>query len=267
MRKFVSVILLVLLSGCASTPIGTATLAPTAIPLAALSEGCTSPGEIIRAELTEPARGYPYSYRVYLPPCFSAEGEDRYPVLYLIPGRSSSPDSWFAAGAAEVVDQLILQHEILPLIIVTTENTDSDPQAETIYKELIPFVESQYRIASGRRHRAVAGGSLGGIAAYRLAFQYPHSFSSAGIFGAGAISGEEKQIHTWLASMNETNRTRVFMDTGDEDIFMLERAQVMKSILDTAGIESQLHVGHGGHNYAYWLSNFEMYLPWMAKDW
>jgi S-formylglutathione hydrolase FrmB len=33
------------------------------------------------------------------------------------------------------------------------------------------------------------------------------------------------------------------------------------------GIENQLHSGQGGHNYAYWISNFEMYLEWLAKDW
>jgi enterochelin esterase-like enzyme len=265
MKRIIGALFLILLVGCTSTPAPAATLAPTAIPLAELPQRCSVPGEVISAELSEATRGYPYSYRVYLPPCFSTEGAARYPVLYLIPGRSSSPDSWFAAGAADIVDQLILNQVIPPLIIVTTENTDSDPQAETIYKELIPFVESQYPIAADRRYRAVAGGSLGGIAAYRLAFQHPDRFSSAGIFGAGAISGEEKQINTWIASMTEAHGIRVFMDTGDEDIFMLERSQVMKSILDEAGIENQLHVGHGGHSYSYWVSNFEMYLKWMTK--
>jgi enterochelin esterase-like enzyme len=64
--------------------------------------------------------------------------------------------------------------------------------AETIYAELIPNVESDYPILNDSRYRAVAGGSLGGIAAYRLAYQYPGMFSSAGIFEAGAISGEER---------------------------------------------------------------------------
>jgi enterochelin esterase-like enzyme len=188
-------------------------------------------------------------------------------VLYLVPGRLSSPDSWLAAGLAEELDRLILTEDIPPLIVVITENTDSDPQGETIYRELIPFVESQYLIAVDRRYRAVAGGSLGGIAAYRLAFHYPDTFSSAGIFGAGAISGEEPQIRAWLAGMTDSNRTRVFMNTGEADPLMLEQARVMKSILDEVGVENQLYVDQGAHHYTYWVPNFERYLKWLAKDW
>jgi len=257
MKWIYATLLVILLWGCTPGP----------ARLAALPEGCTAPGEVVRAELPKPKRGYAYSYRVYLPPCFSTDSESHYPVLYLVPGRSSSPDTWFAADLANVVDRLILTKEIPPFIIVTTENTDSDSMAETIYNELIPLVESQYPIMDDRSYRAAAGGSLGGIAAYRLAFQYPEKFSSAGIFGAGAISGEEARINDWLSAMTDANRPRVFMDTGDEDIFMLDRARVMQVMLEEAGIENQLHVGHGGHNYAYWVSNFEMYLKWLTSDW
>jgi enterochelin esterase family protein len=259
MNRIIASLFLILLSGCGAIS------SPT--NLATLPEGCTASGKVIRAELSEPTRGYAYTYRVYLPPCFSAESESKYPVLYLVPGMSSGPDSWFNPGLAEIVDGLILKGEIPPLFIVTTESTTFDPMADTIYRELIPYVESQYPIVNDRRYRAVAGGSLGGIAVYRLAFQYPDKFSSAAIFGAGAISGEEKQIDAWLSSMTDANRIRVFMDVGDEDFLVLDRAQVMKSILDEAGIENQLHVGRGGHNYAYWVSNFEMYLKWLTRGW
>ena len=240
---------------------------PAPEPLAALPKGCAAPGTIVSADLPGPSRGYTYSYRVYLPPCDPHDSDFRYPVLYLIPGRTSAPDTWFAAGLAEVVDGMILEGEIPPFIIVTTENIESDPLADVIYRELIPYIEEQYPILENRRYRAVAGGSLGGIAAYRLAFQHPDTFSSAGIFGAGAISGEETRILDWLSVMDDENRVRVFMDTGDEDIFMLDRAEAMKSILDEAGIENRLHSGHGGHNYAYWVGNFRMYLEWLARDW
>lgn len=252
-------ILLFLLFGCGPNPASS--------PFTTLPVGCTAPGTITSTELPQPKRGYPYSYRVYLPPCYLAEAEPGYPVLYIVPGRSSGPDTWFAAGLADVVDSMILNREIPPFLIVSTENTDNDPLAETIYNELIPSVEDQYPLIDHRKYRAVAGGSLGGIAAYRLVFQYPATFSSAGIFGAGAISGEENRIRAWLASVNAQNQIRVFMDTGDEDTLMLERADALKSILDELSIENQLHTGHGGHNYAYWVSSFEMYLKWLAKDW
>jgi len=265
MNRILTVLFLTLICGCAPTP--TPTLASTPITVATLSEGCATGGSIISEELPQPARGYAYTYRIYLPPCFSAESQERYPVLYLIPGRSSSPDSWLKAGLPEEVDRLILAGEIPPFMIVSTENTESDPQAETLYKELIPAVESQYPIAQERRYRAVAGGSLGGIAAYRLAFQYPDTFSSAGIFGAGVISGEETQVRLWLSHMDDANRTRVFMNSGEEDPLMLERARAMKSILDEAGVENQLYIDEGGHHYTYWVPNFEMYLKWLAEDW
>ena len=91
------------------------------------------------------------------------------------------------------------------MIVVATENIDNDPLAETIYNELMPLVEIQYSTMNDRQYRAVPGGSLGGVAAYRLAFQHPDTFSRAGIFGAGAISGEgPASMNGYLPCMKRT---------------------------------------------------------------
>jgi hypothetical protein len=44
------------------------------------------------------------------------------------------------------------------------------------------------------------------------------------------------------------------------------RGQALKSLLDEATIENLLSIDHGGNNHAYWVSNFEMYLRWLAND-
>lgn len=281
MRKILILAFLTLFAGCTptatatptttSTSTRTSTLTPTSTPvpitLAVLPAACRIGGQIVSAELAQPAGGDPYSYQVYLPPCYVAESDFHYPVLYLIPGSRSSPDSWLKAGIPDEMDRLILAKIIPPMIIVVTENTDSNPWAETIYNELIPAVESQYPVAAERRYRAVAGASLGGFSAYRLAFQHPDTFSSAGIFGAGVMPGEEAQVRLWLSRLDEAELMRVFMNTGTDDPGMLERAQAMKSILDEAGVENELYVDNAGHHYTYWVANFEMYLRWLSKDW
>jgi S-formylglutathione hydrolase FrmB len=57
------------------------------------------------------------------------------------------------------------------------------------------------------------------------------------------------------------------MNSGQGDPFMLERAQVLKYIFDEAGVENQLYVDQGGHHSTYWVTNFEMYLKWLARNW
>lgn len=251
-----------LLLGCQSAPAdaGPALHAPPA-------PACKDPGTVLRSELADTSRGYPYRFNVYLPPCYAAAPRTFYPVLYLVPGRGSGPEAWFAADANRVADDLILIGTVPPFLIVTTETTDHDMYAQAILNDLVPYVEDHYRILKSRDYRAVAGASLGGIAAYRIGFQHPDRFASVGIFGSGLVSGEEKQFDAWLAALTPRLAPRVFLNSGEQDPYMLDRARVMDAILDQAGIESNLVVGAGGHDYAYWVSNLPVYFTWMARDW
>ncbi|MBE2221262.1 MAG: hypothetical protein IAF02_06965 [Anaerolineae bacterium] len=228
---------------------------------------CTKPGVVTQETIDAPSRGYSYSYFIYLPPCYDRDVAHTYPVLYLLPGRGSGPGSWFAAGANDVADALILSGKIAPFVIVSTENTDSDQLAETIYNDLMPHIESSYRVKAERPFQAVAGGSLGSIGAYRLAFQYPDQFASVGMFGGGLIHGEEEQAAAWLTDMAEAERPRLFLNTGEQDPLMLERAKVMIEMLDTYQIDHTELFTPGEHTYGYWVSNLPTYFEWLAQDW
>lgn len=237
------------------------------IPPLLTESKCEEPGIVQPGIVEETSRGFDYNYVIYLPPCYESNSEQTYPVLYMLPGRGSGPGSWFAAGASTEAEQMILSEDVSPFLIVGTEEISSDPFGETIYRDLIPHIENSYRAKPERKHRAVAGGSLGSIGAYRLAFQHPDQFSSVGMFGGGLIQGEETRVHSWLDALSPEDQPRFFLNTGEQDPLMLDRALAMIGMLDEQQIPHSEIFTPGEHTYAYWVSNFPAYLEWLAQDW
>ena len=88
-----------------------------------------------------------------------------------------------------------------------------------------------------------------------------------GIFGSGVITGEEDALRGWIDGTDTELQPRVFLNTGEEDPLMMERAIETIAILDEAGVENTAVFSSGGHDYGYWASNFAEYYRWMAQDW
>jgi enterochelin esterase-like enzyme len=257
MKKYLLIMIVSLIAGC-----GTAPAATPRIPLI-----CDQPGQVESLRFYSEIQSYDYTYNVYLPPCYNESPDRRYPVLYLIPGRGGGPDDWFNAGAMDIFNEVILSESVPPFIVVSTKNFSEDPYGDVLYKELMPIIEADFRTLNDREHRAIAGGSLGAVSSYRMAFQYPDTFASAGMFGGGLIHGEEPMFEEWLSTLTPENQPRVFLNSGEGDPLMLDRARVMVTYLDEAGIENELVSGPGDHTYGYWLKAFPRYLIWMALDW
>jgi S-formylglutathione hydrolase FrmB len=212
------------------------------------------------------ATGDSQSFTIYLPPCYNA-AEVSYPAIYLLPGAGGNEAAWFAAGADQLAEAASTVGDVQPFIIVATDNTGLDPDPDYIVTDLIPYVESHYRVQADRAHRAIGGGSLGGMAAYRLGLRFADRFASIGIFGSGVVKGDEAQMKAWLTALPAQNSPRVFLNCGTQDTYMLERTRATISILDEAGIESKAVLGEGGHSYGYWVSSFPIYFEWVAQDW
>lgn len=223
--------------------------------------------ELIHLGREELEHGWPYTIGVYLPPCYALEVEREYPILYLFPGRGSNPATWFDAGVGSVADQMIAAGEIPPLIIVTLENVEGDLMASNFSENIFPYVEANYRTLDGARYHAIGGGSMGGAPSYRMAFRYPDRFGSAALFGSGIILGEEERVREWLAAVPRGQLPRIFLNTGFQDDLLLPRAEEFAAIVSEYGIEPYAIFSEGGHNYEYWVSNFPVYLKWLAEGW
>lgn len=129
---------------------------------------------------------------VYLPAGY--DESKPYNVLYLMHGGGENMNTWLVgndySGNKKMVDNLIANGEIEPLIIVTPtfyrpsgvpDNPDLTSQFQyELRRDLIPYVESHYSTYAGgdvsdenliktRMHRAFAGLSMGSMTTYRAA--------------------------------------------------------------------------------------------------
>jgi enterochelin esterase family protein len=120
---------------------------------------------------------------VYLPPCYDAQGQKRYPALYLLHGRGDDESGWSRFGAVEeIADQLIDSGKIAPLIIVMPfgflkpEDKDKrnyaapDGFRNYLKGQIAPTIESNYRVSRTPDCRALAGVSMGAEQVLDFAF-------------------------------------------------------------------------------------------------
>ncbi|MCF0159609.1 MAG: endo-1,4-beta-xylanase Z, partial [Bacteroidaceae bacterium] len=107
--------------------------------------------------------------RVWTPAGYE-KGKDKLPVLYLIHGGGDTDTSWPTAGAAgDILDNLLAEGKIKPMIVVMPNGTihTNDLQGEVpifardMMTDIIPFIESNYRVLTDRNSRAIAGLSMG----------------------------------------------------------------------------------------------------------
>lgn len=162
-----------------------------------------APPTVLRAEVRmgetvfSPVLGRALSYDIYLPP--GSEGGTRaYPVLYLLHGGGTGqPSDWFTlAGIDQVLDRLIAQGRIRPLIAVAPDGRrpddgpasyfldDADGAARwqtAFLDDAMPGIEARHPVLPGRR--AVMGISMGGFAALVYRLEHPDLFA-----GAAALS-------------------------------------------------------------------------------
>jgi enterochelin esterase-like enzyme len=136
---------------------------------------------------------------VYTPPGYDADSQQRYPVLYLQHGGGEDETGWTRQGHANfILDNLIAGGKAKPMIVVmekgyaTRSGEASIPSGrgrgdggafeELVLKDLIPMIDATYRTRADRKHRAIAGLSMGGGQALRIGLTHLDMFSVVASF-------------------------------------------------------------------------------------
>lgn len=129
-------------------------------------------------------------FAVYLPPGYDA-GHARYPVIYYLPSPFGSYRAVFDhEHAAQLFDRAIAAGEIGKFIVVVPDMVTpmgcswyvNSPVTgnweDFMMKELVPYVDANFRTLANRDSRGIVGDFMGGYGAIRFAMIYPQIFGS-----------------------------------------------------------------------------------------
>jgi S-formylglutathione hydrolase FrmB len=263
------------------------------------------------------------SCHVYLPAGYDEHDRDtRYDVLYLLHGVGGDQGEWLqASGGADdhpilchILDNLIANNDIAPLIVVfpngrsTHDWTDRSFRTEgtnmlgfyyfdyELRHDLIPFIETTFntyadvrqhtdeRIRYNRKHRAIAGLSMGGmqclnlvLGGYRcdadlhtgassgwgnglsttvLAPGMTDLFADVGVFSNAPTSSDGNVLGDSIASGGYPLRL-LYMTCGDEDgVSMNSYASATAGLADQAKDRLrqmyQVLIHNGVHDFGVW---------------
>ena len=221
---------------------------------------------------------------VYTPYGYNANNQN-YPVLYLLHGGGGDEDAWSNMGrACEILDNLIEQGKAKPMIVVMPNGnpgqqaakplmlpekpfTYGDPSTANLYinslaKDIVPFIEKNYRVIAERDSRAVSGLSMGGGHTMSIANAYPGMFGYIAPMSMG-IRGEQ-DIDKDLQALKKAGYKLYWLACGSDD-FAFPWAKLLDEALTRNGLEHTFHVTGGGHTWANWREYLNTLAPMLFK--
>ena len=245
-----------------AAPTATATIQPT------ITESpCLNP-QGVYVDLLAPAAqlAKPIFTHVYLPPCYLKDNGRAYPVLYLLHGMNQTPDIWDQVGLLAVADQLILNGELPPLVIVMPRINENGDFSAALVADLVPHIDAVLRTLPERSHRALGGISRGCGWALRSALQYPQVFGALGLHSLAIIWGDDSRITKALNRNPPATLPRFYLDIGANDSLQVSAAW-LDGLLSVRNIEHTYLIQAGFHGPAYWRAHLPDYLRWYGSAW
>ena len=236
---------------------------------------------------------------IYLPPGYS-DSPRRYPVLYMLSGFNGDRHEWVNMGMCDAVESLIRGGQIQPMIVVFPEGDsswwfnhapppggDGKPWGDYVWKDLVGYVDANYRTLKQPQSRAIGGLSAGGQSALMLAMTHPevfnivgaHSPSFRGADGSVPSFGDWDYFNQydpfWLLEHGDAVRQlTLWIDVAAGDFQWRECnpppspqrcIQVFHDLLEARGIQHDWRNEWPGiHDEFYWRAHIGDYLIWYA---
>ena len=246
--------------------------------------------------------GQERSYAVYLPSNYDTSNRS-YPVLYLLHGLGDDQTGWIKLGDVQrITDESINSGISSPMIIVMPDAGSgivgyiNQPSRDWLYEdfffeELMPHVESKFRIKKGKKYRAISGLSMGGGGTLVYALHKPDLFSSAAPLSPAIGPTDIDDFQKWISrynfyfndkietqkllnanhplilidklSIEDLNSVAWYLDCGDDD-YLYEDSSLLHLAMKKKGIKHEYRVRDGAHTWHYWKESLPKVLGFVS---
>lgn len=171
---------------------------------------------------------------VYLPPSYYTDNNRRYPVVYYLHGNRSSTGpqniiSLFGQATLPLMDSLIEEKIIREMIVVQPDgrhryggcqyanSSVSGNWADFITKDLVEYIDKNYRTLSRPDSRGLVGSSMGGRGALDIALKFPGVYGVVYAMFPGQMGFQkfpresDKEIWRELILSNDPHPTKGYL--------------------------------------------------------
>ena len=231
---------------------------------------------------------------VYTPAGYEQNKKQKYPVLYLLHGAGGDEDAWQEIGrTVHIMDNLIAQGKIEPMIVVMPngfagevaapgESADGlkvpefqqrgmmDGGYEMSFMDVVNHIESNYRVYKDKKHRAIAGLSMGGYHSLHISKYYPDMFDYVGLFSAAAWLRDHEGVAIYqnqkdqLIAQFSKKPALYWIAIGDND-YLYKSNVKFRETLDEIGAEYEYYESKEGHIWRNWRVYLTMFTQRLFK--
>jgi len=202
------------------------------------------------------------------PPGYDPQGKP-YDLLVVLDGRTYTGD----VPAPTILDNLLAAKRIPPLVAVFVANPSPEarsremvchaPFAEFLARELLPWVRRGYHVTVDPAHTAIAGSSLGGLAAACAARLHPEAFGNVlSLSGSFYWQPPGETEPEWLARQLATSPKlplSFYLEAGlmedrsrGEGPSLLAANRHLRTVLQAKGYAVDYREFNGGHSILSW---------------
>lgn len=209
------------------------------------------------------------------------------PVLYLLHGLSDDDSIWLRRTSIERYAADYGIAVIMPRVERSFYQDMAHGEAYWTYvsQELPQIVQQLFRVSARRQDTFVAGLSMGGYGAMRLALAQPGRFAAAAslsgaldmaapamresrydfyddAFGEGEVRGTDSDLHALLDRIDPATAPQLMVACGSED----DLWPMQQPFVDHAterGLDVVTKFGPGEHEWGLWDADIQDVLAWL----